>query len=136
VIRTDFGWRIKTMSLSKPGGLIVLAAASFGMVYVESSRLSPLISLTLLILYFVLLGFLIERGMVPHEYWPFQRRIGLQDLAIAAACLVAALAAALILRFLGNGRAAILTTSVMMLVLIGAGGLFLAKGLFRGPCRR
>jgi hypothetical protein len=81
------------MSLSKPGALIVLAAASFGMIYVESSRLSPLISLTLLILYFMLLGFLIERGLVPHEYWPFQRRFGLQDLAIAAACPVAALAA-------------------------------------------
>jgi hypothetical protein len=121
------------VSLGKGGARIVFAAATVGMLLVYGLRLPSLIQLILLVLYFVLLGYLIELGLLPREYWPFQRRIGLFELAVSAACLVAALASAMGILLLRSNRTGVLIFGVLTVLLLGGGTFFYAKGMFFGP---
>jgi hypothetical protein len=82
-----------------------------------------LVELILLVLYLVLLGYLIECGLLPHMYWPFGR-IDIFALAVAAACLVAALATAMGILIAGAHRDVMIALAVIMALLLGGGMFF------------
>jgi hypothetical protein len=121
--------------LGKREARIVFATSTVGILLVYSLAVPSLFQIILLILYFVLFGALIERGLLPPQYWPFQRRIGLLDLAISAACLVAALASAMGILLLRSNRVGMLTFGALMVLLVGGGTFFFAKGMFFGQRR-
>ena len=123
--------------MSRPKiGAVILGVATLGLGYVEFSTSSSVVGLILVVLWFVLLGYLIERGLLPEACWPFQRRIDLLNLAISAACLTACLAFAMAIVFLRNDRSAVLVMGAMDIILFGAGLFFYAKALFFGrPAR-
>jgi FlaA1/EpsC-like NDP-sugar epimerase len=106
-------------------GAVILGVATLGLGYLEFSISSSVIGLILVVLWFVLLGYLIERGLLPEGCWPFQKRIDLLNLAISAACLTACLAMAIV--FLRNNRSAVLVMGAMDVVLLGAGLFFMRK---------
>ena len=116
-------------------GALIFAVATLGLGYVKSSHESPIIGLILVILWFVLLGYLVERGLLPEAVWPFQRRIDLLDLALSAACLTASLAFALAIVLLRNDRIAVLVMGAVDVLLIGGGLFFYTRGVFFGPKR-
>ena len=116
-------------------GAVILGVATLGLGYVEFSTSSSVIGLILVVLWFVLLGYLIERRLLPEGCWPFKKRIDLLNLAISAACLTACLAFAMAIVFLRKDRSAVLVMGAMDLVLFGAGLFFYAKALFFGPAR-
>jgi hypothetical protein len=121
--------------LGKREARIVFAAATVGMLLVYSFPVPSLFQMISQILFFVLFGSLIECGLFPREYWPFQRRIGLLELAISAACLVAALASAMGILLLRSNRTGTLAFGALMVLLVGGGTFFFAKGMFFGPRR-
>lgn len=123
------------MLLGKREARIVFATSTVGILLVYSLAVPSLFQIILLILYFVLFGALIERGLLPPQYWPFQRRIGLLDLAISAACLVAALASAMGILLLRSNRVGMLTFGALMVLLVGGGTFFFAKGMLFGQRR-
>lgn len=91
------------MRLGKRGAQIVFAAATLAIALAYSIGVPDLFGLILTVLYLVLLGYLIECGLLPRTYWPFGQ-IDLFALALSAACLVAALASAMGLLIAGGHR--------------------------------
>lgn len=59
------------MRLGKRGAQIVFAAATLAIALAYSIGVPDLFGLILTVLYLVLLGYLIECGLLPHTYWPF-----------------------------------------------------------------
>ncbi|HEU5400207.1 MAG TPA: hypothetical protein VFU86_02550 [Terriglobales bacterium] len=119
------------MRLRKPGAQIVFAAATFAIALVYGMGAPGLFELILTVLYLVLLGYLIECGLLPHTYWPFGQ-IDVFALAVSAACLVAALAAAMGILVAGAHRDVMIGLAVTMIVLLCGGMFFLAKGTLHG----
>ena len=119
------------MRLGKRGAQIVFAAASLAIVFAYSIGVPDLVGLILTVLYLVLLGYLIECGLLPRTAWPFGR-IDVFALAVSAACLVAALASALGILIAGAHRDVMITLVVTMIVLLCSGMFFLVKGTLYG----
>ena len=119
----------------KPAGRVVFLIATVGLLVVCGLGTAGFFRLILTVLYFVLYGYLIERGSLPREWWPFQRQLQLQDLAISAAFLVAALASAMGVLLLRANRAGMLVFGLLMVVSCGAGLVFFVKGTLYGPRR-
>jgi hypothetical protein len=112
-----------------------LFIATIGMLAVYGVGTPGLFSLILSVLYFVLYGYLVERGSLPREWWPFQRQPNLQDLAISAAFLVAALASAMGVVLLRTNYARLLISGLLMTVCCAAGLVFFVKGIMYGARR-
>ncbi len=112
---------------------LVLFVAAVGLLYAQSANIGSLYKVILVVLYFILLGALIERGFLSRRYWPFQRHIGLLDLAISAACLTAALASALGIAVFRGHRDAMLGFGILMLGFLVGGLVFMTKGFLYGP---
>lgn len=104
------------MLLGKRSAQVVFAAATFAMALAYGIGVPDLVGLILLVLYLVLLGYLIECGLLPHTYWPFGR-IDVFALAVAAACLVAALATAMGILIAGTHRDVMIALAVIMVLL-------------------
>lgn len=119
------------MRLGKRGAQVVFAAASLAIVLVCSIGAPDLVGLILTVLYLVLLGYLIECGLLPRTVWPF-RRIDVFALAVSAACLVAALASAMGMLIARAHRDVMIALAVTMIVLLCSGMFFLAKGTLYG----
>ena len=119
------------MRLGKRGAQIVFAAATLAIALAYSIGLPDLFGLILTVLYLVLLGYLIECGLLPHTYWPFGQ-IDLFALAVSAACLVAALASAMGLLLAGGHHDVMIALAVTMIVLLCSGMFFLVKGTLYG----
>jgi hypothetical protein len=119
------------LSFIKRTGLVVVPFVIFGAsIFVAS----PLIRVILIVLGFVAMGILIERGLLPHEYWPF-RRMSLRDLVISAGCLVAALVSAMAILLLRHGQAGMITSAVIMIMFLIAGLIFFVRGIAPGGRR-
>jgi hypothetical protein len=116
-------------------GRVVFLIATVGLLAVHGFGIPGLFSPILTVLYFVLYGYLVERGSIPREWWPFQRQLNLQDLAISAAFLVAALASAMGVLLLRANHAGMLVSGLLMGVFCSAGLVFFLKGVLYGPRR-
>lgn len=119
------------MRLGNRGAQIAFAAATIALALAYSIGVPDLIGLILTVLYLVLLGYLIECGLLPRTYWPFGQ-IDVFALAVSAACLVAALASAMGLLIAGPHREVMIALAVIMIVLLCGGMFFLVKGTFYG----
>lgn len=119
------------MRLGKRGAQVVLAAASLAIVLVYSIGVPDLVGLILTVLYLVLLGYLIECGLLPRTVWPFGK-IDVFALAVSAACLVTALASAMGMLIAGTHRDVMIALAVTMIVLLCSGMFFLVKGTLYG----
>jgi hypothetical protein len=117
--------------LGKRGAQVVFAATSLAIVLVYSIGVPDLVGLILTVLYLVLLGYLIECGLLPRMVWPFGK-IDVFALAVSAACLVAALASAMGMLIAGAHRDVIIALAVTMIVLLCSGMFFLVKGTLYG----
>lgn len=117
--------------LGNRGAQVVLAAATLAIVLTYSIGAPDLIGLILTVLYLVLLGYLIESGLLPRRYWPLGR-IDVSALAVSAACLVAALASAMGLLLAKANRDVMIALAVTMIVLLIGGIFFLVKGTIYG----
>lgn len=102
------------MRLGRRGAYILLAAATTGILLVYLFGVPTLFGLILTVLYLVLLGYLMECGLLPRTYWPFGT-INIFDLAISAACLVAALASAMGILIAGTHRNVMIALAGMMI---------------------
>jgi len=122
------------MRLSRRAALIVFAAATVGVLLVNSLRVPTLIGLILTVLYLVLLGYLIECGLLPSAYWPFGK-INLFELALSAACLVASLAVAMGILIAGAHRSVMIALAGMLILLLCGGMFFLVKSALAGRKR-
>ena len=91
------------MRLGKRGAQIAFAAATLAIALAYSIGLPDLFGLILTALYPVLLGYLMECGLLPRACWPFGQ-IDVFALAVSAACLVVALASAMGLMIAGGHR--------------------------------
>lgn len=105
------------MRLGRRGAQIIFAAASLAIVLVYSIGVPDLVGLILTVLYLVLLGYLIECGLLPRRAWPFGQ-IEIFALAVSAACLVAALAFAMGMLIAGAHRDVMIAFAVTMIVLL------------------
>lgn len=128
----DAGERIVVAQID---GRIVFLIATIGLLAVYGLGVRGFFGLILTVLYFVLCGYLVERGSLPREWRPFQRRCNLQDLAMSAAFLVGALGSAMGVLLLSGNHAGMLVSGVLMVVFSGAGLVFFLKGLLYGPRR-
>jgi hypothetical protein len=117
--------------LGNRGAQIAFAVATIALVLACSIGVPDLIGLILTVLYLVLLGYLIECGLLPPTYWPFGQ-IDVFALAVYAACLVAALACAMGLLIAGAHREVMIALAVIVIVLLCGGMFFLVKGTFYG----
>jgi hypothetical protein len=117
--------------LGKRSARIVFAAASIGIVLVYSIGVPDLFGLILTVLYLVLLGYLIECGLLPPTTWPFGQ-IDVFALAVSAACLVGALATAMGVLVAGARRDVMIALAVTMIALLCSGMFFLVKGTVYG----
>lgn len=119
------------MRLGKRRAQVVFAAASLAIVLVYSIGVPDLVGLILTVLYLVLLGYLIECGLLPRTVLPF-RKIDVFALAVSAACLVAALASATGMLIARAHRDVMIALAVTMIVLLCSGMFFLVKGTLYG----
>lgn len=119
------------MRLGKRGAQVVFAAASLAIVVIYSIGVPDLVGLILTVLYLVLLGYLIECGLLPRTVWPFGK-IDVFALALSATCLVAALAFAMGMLIAGAHRDVMIALAVAMIVLLCSGMFFLVKGTLYG----
>lgn len=122
------------MRLSKRGAQIIFAVATVAIMLVYGIGVPDLVGLILTVLYLVLVGYLIESGLFPHTYWPFGR-IDIFALAVSAACLVAALAAAMGILVVGAHRDMMIALAVAMIILLCSGMFFFVKGTLYGSRR-
>jgi len=120
--------------LSKRGAQIIFAVATVAIMFVYGIGVPDLVGLILTVLYLVLVGYLIESGLFPHTYWPFGR-IDIFALAVSAACLVAALAAAMGILVVGARRDMMIALAVAMIILLCSGMFFFVKGTLYGSRR-
>jgi hypothetical protein len=123
------------MNLGDRNARVVLFAATLGLVVVSSIGISRLLFFILTLLWLSLWGYLLGRGLLPRAYWPLRRLPGSVDLAISAACYVAALAFAIGVRYLHAHRTGMLACGVLMVIALCVGAIFAIRGLFLGPVR-
>lgn len=119
------------MRLGKRSAQIVFAAATLAIVLVYSVGVPDLFGLILTVLYLVLLGYLIECGLLPRTAWPFGQ-IDVFALAVSAACLVGALASAMGILVAAAHRDVMIALAVAMIGLLCSGMFFLVKGTLHG----
>lgn len=119
------------MRLGKRGAQIVFAAATLAIALVYGVGVPDLFELILTVLYLVLLGYLIDCGLLPHTYWPFGQ-IDVFALAVSAACLVVALATAMGILIAGAHRDLMIALAITMIALLCSGMFFLVKGTLHG----